>query len=63
MQDGLIINVGQSTTHLMPILNGKLKYESTTRISIGSSHSQELLRRSLTQRFPQHKGLMTPQTI
>ena len=39
LKDGLVINVGQNSTHVLPILGGQLRYESTTRISLGSYHS------------------------
>lgn len=58
-QDGLLVNIGNCTTHVIPILNGFADPGSSRRIRIGGSHLIRFLWRWLQLRFPQHLNAIT----
>lgn len=58
-QDGLLVNIGNCTTHVIPILNGFADPGSSRRIRIGGSHLTRFLWRWLQLRFPQHLNAIT----
>jgi len=50
-------------THIVPILNGVVHVSNSKRISLGGSHHNELLTKSLNLRYPFHKKKLTPSVI
>jgi actin-related protein 5 len=52
---GLIISSSYQASHVIPILNGSVHMEGTKRLSLGGSHHFELLSKTLTLKYAQHK--------
>lgn len=57
--DGLLVNIGNYTTHIIPILNGCADPGSSRRIRMGGLHLTKFLWRWLQLRFPQHLNAIT----
>ena len=60
---GLIVSSGYQTSHVIPILNSQVYIELTRRLSLGGLHSHELLSKSLSLRYPQHRHHFTYDAI
>ncbi|CAL4084260.1 unnamed protein product, partial [Meganyctiphanes norvegica] len=58
-KDGLVINMGNCTTHVMPVLDGIADAANTRRIRMGGQHLSRFLWRWLQLRFPQHLNAIT----
>ncbi|KAK3866878.1 hypothetical protein Pcinc_027620 [Petrolisthes cinctipes] len=58
-QDGLLINVGHYTTHVVPILDGIADPANSRRTRMGGQHLTRFLWRWLQLRFPQHLNAIT----
>ncbi len=52
LNDALIINSGNYTTHIISILDGKMSLPHTKRIQIGGNHHTESIQKSLTLKYP-----------
>lgn len=59
----LVISSGNSTTHLLPVENGRFKANNALRMSVGGSHSTDLLLKTLNLRFPEHKIFFNSDTL
>lgn len=57
--DGLLVNIGNCTTHVIPILNGFADPAHSRRIRMGGSHLTRFLWRWLQLRFPHHLNAIT----
>ena len=51
-QDALIIHSGHYASHVIPYVNGKVVLDHTKRVSLGGFHSEELMTKSLSLRYP-----------
>lgn len=60
---GLVISSSYQATHVLPVFEGQLLLDSTKRLPLGGSHHFELLSKSLTLKYAQHKNNLTPDTI
>ena len=60
---GLVISSSHHVTQVVPIINGIVHTVNSKRISLGGSHHNELLTKSLSLRYPVHKGKLTPPII
>lgn len=58
-RDGLLVNIGHCTTHIVPILDGMADPANSRRIRIGGQHLTRFLWRWLQLRFPQHLNAIT----
>jgi actin-related protein 5 len=59
----LIISSSYQTTHVVPILNGRVNLDKTRRIGIGGFHGNELLTKSMNLRYPDLRAKFTPEII
>ncbi|GJP33957.1 hypothetical protein CLOM_g18447 [Closterium sp. NIES-68] len=59
LPDGLLVNSGHSTTHVMPMIAGQPLLDATCRIPVGGWHVTDYLKRLLTLLYPQHGAAMT----
>ncbi|CAI5499528.1 unnamed protein product, partial [Closterium sp. Naga37s-1] len=57
--DGLLVNCGHSTTHVMPMIAGQPLLDATCRIPVGGWHVTDYLKRLLTLLYPQHASVIT----
>lgn len=57
--DGLLVNIGNYTTHIIPVLDGCADPASSRRIRMGGLHLSKFLWRWLQLRFPQHLNAIT----
>ena len=55
--DGLIINIGYHTTHIIAILDGK---KIARRINVGGYHIVSYMHRLLQLKYPVHVNAITP---
>ncbi|KAH0564365.1 actin-related protein 5 [Cotesia glomerata] len=58
--DGLIINVGYHTTHVIPIIDGKVDTVNSRRINVGGFHVISYMHRLLQLKYPVHVNAITP---
>ena len=54
--DCFIVNSGAHSTHIIPILDGKVDLSHTKRINLGGSHTLNLMHRFLQLKYSQHQG-------
>ena len=59
----LIISSSYQTTHIVPVLNGRIQIDKTRRIGVGSFHSLELLTKSLHLKYPDLRTKLTNEVI
>ncbi|XP_038046523.1 actin-related protein 5-like [Patiria miniata] len=52
--DGLVLASGYQTTHILPILQGKLDSTHCKRINIGGAHAVALMHKLLQLKYPAH---------
>ncbi|XP_076054640.1 actin-related protein 5 isoform X2 [Oratosquilla oratoria] len=57
--DGLLINIGNCTTHVAPILDGCVDSVNCRRIRIGGLHLTRFLWRWMQLKYPQHLNAIT----
>ncbi|CAI7877069.1 unnamed protein product [Closterium sp. NIES-54] len=57
--DGLLVDCGHSTTHVMPMIAGQPLLDATCRIPVGGWHVTDYLKRLLTLLYPQHASVIT----
>jgi actin-related protein 5 len=60
---GLVISSSHNVTQVVPIFDGRVHVSNSKRISIGGSHHNELLSKSLNLRYPVHKAKLTHQVV
>ncbi|KAH8382852.1 hypothetical protein KR009_005587 [Drosophila setifemur] len=59
VSDALIISFGYSTTHVIPVLNGKLQLEHVRRLNVGGYHIITYLFRLMQMKYPVHLTAIT----
>ncbi|XP_055625059.1 actin-related protein 5 [Toxorhynchites rutilus septentrionalis] len=59
MEDGLIISCGYHTTHVIPVLNGKMVEENVRRINVGGFNMINFMHRLLQLKYPVHVNAIT----
>jgi len=59
----LIISSSYQTTHIVPIIDGKILLDKTRRIGAGSFHGLELLTKSLHLKYPDLRNKLTNEVI
>ena len=52
--DALIVSFGYATTHILPILGGKLQATKSRRIGVGGANLEQFLQRILQLKHPGH---------
>ena len=58
--DGLIISIGYHTTHIIPVIKGKVDCANTRRINVGGYHITSYMHRLLQLKYPVHVNAITP---
>ncbi|XP_068991223.1 actin-related protein 5 isoform X1 [Neodiprion pinetum] len=58
--DGLIVSIGYHTTHVIPVLDGKVDPTKARRINIGGYHITSYMHRLLQLKYPVHVNAITP---
>lgn len=58
-ESGLVISCGYHSTHVIPVLNGKMITEKTRRINIGGYHMITYMYRLLQLKYPVHVNAIT----
>lgn len=58
-ESGLVISCGYHSTHVIPVLNGKMITEKTRRINIGGYHMITYMYRLLQLKYPVHINAIT----
>jgi actin-related protein len=61
--NALIISSSYQTTHIVPMLNGRINYDKSRRISIGGFHVLDLLTKSMHLRYPDLKNKFTNEVV
>lgn len=59
-QSGLIVSCGYQSTHILPVLYGKVDIQHARRIDIGGFHITNYLHRLLQLKYPAHFAAITP---
>lgn len=59
MLDGLIISFGYYTTHVMPLLDGKVVMQRARRLNVGGYHIITYLFRLMQMKYPVHLNAIT----
>ncbi|KAH8295145.1 hypothetical protein KR018_007963 [Drosophila ironensis] len=59
VSDALIISFGYSTTHVIPVLNGKIQLEHVRRLNVGGYHIITYLFRLMQMKYPVHLTAIT----
>ncbi|KAM8705973.1 hypothetical protein ACLKA7_010296 [Drosophila subpalustris] len=54
VSDALIISFGYSTTHVIPVLAGKMQLENVRRLNVGGFHITNYLFRLMQMKYPVH---------
>jgi len=58
-RSGIIVDSSHQTTHIIPVIDGQWQLPLTKRIGLGGLNHQELLGKSLSLKYPQHKNQLT----
>ena len=58
-KEGLVINIGQCTTHIMPIIDRLVDVKNCRRIRVGGQNVSKFLWRWLQLKYPQHLNAIT----
>ena len=53
------MDCGYQTTHILPVLDGKLVPSSCRRINIGGAHADFFMQRLLQLKYPGHVAAIT----
>jgi actin-related protein 5 len=61
--NGLIVSSSYQATHIIPILDGNIHLDTTKRLALGGSHHFELLNKSLTLKYAQHKNNLSQDAV
>ncbi|XP_016977986.1 actin-related protein 5 [Drosophila rhopaloa] len=59
ISDALLISFGYSTTHVIPVLGGKLQLEHVRRLNVGGYHIITYLFRLMQMKYPVHLNAIT----
>ncbi|XP_057325666.1 actin-related protein 5 [Microplitis mediator] len=57
---GLIVSIGYHTTHIIPIIGGKVDAVNSRRINVGGFHVISYMHRLLQLKYPVHVNAITP---
>ncbi|KAK7094381.1 hypothetical protein V1264_005953 [Littorina saxatilis] len=57
--DGVILDCGYQTTHVLPVLDGKLVSANCRRINLGGAHADFFMQRLLQLKYPGHLAAIT----
>ncbi|XP_065831969.1 actin-related protein 5-like [Oscarella lobularis] len=57
--DSLVVSCGYQTTHILPVLKGRLDASQCKRINVGGSHIAWFLQRLLQLKHPAHQQVVT----
>lgn len=60
---GLIINCGYHTTHIIPVIKGKVQYDFCKRINLGGYHLTYYMLKLLQLKYPAHCPIITPSKV
>lgn len=52
--DGIIIDCGYQTTHIVPVLDGRMDEGNCRRMNFGGAHSDFFMQRLLQLKYPGH---------
>lgn len=63
VSDGLVVCSGYQTTHILPVLDGKLVASHVKRINIGGLHVSSYLQQLLQLRYPALQSLLTQSRV
>lgn len=58
-KDGIIIDCGYQTTHILPVLDGRLDAANCRRLNIGGAHADFFMQRLLQLKYPGHLAAIT----
>ncbi|XP_076436270.1 actin-related protein 5-like [Babylonia areolata] len=58
-KDGVILDCGYQTTHVLPVLDGRLASAHCRRINVGGAHADFFLQRLLQLKYPGHSAALT----
>ncbi|XP_012263485.1 actin-related protein 5 [Athalia rosae] len=58
--NGLIVNIGYHTSHIIPVLDGLVDPANSRRINIGGYHIISYMHRLLQLKYPVHVNAITP---
>eukprot|EP00899_Mesostigma_viride_P000986 jgi/Mesvir1/10889/Mv11170-RA.2 len=58
--DGLLVSVGHSATHIIPMLDGEPQLQYCCRLSVGGYEMSDFLLRVLRLRYPEHGAFFGP---
>ena len=50
----LVVSCGYSTTHIIPVLNGRAQIKHCRRMNVGGSHIDYFMQRMLQLKYPGH---------
>lgn len=59
MEDGIIISCGYHTTHVIPVLNGRMVEDNVRRINVGGFNMINFMYRLLQLKYPVHVNAIT----
>ena len=57
--DGIVLDCGYQTTHVLPVLDRKMVSTNCRRINIGGAHADFFMQRLLQLKYPGHLGALT----
>lgn len=57
--DSLILSFGYHTTHVIPVLDGKIQIENVRRLNLGGYHITHYLYRLMQMKYPMHINSIT----
>ncbi|XP_052220577.1 actin-related protein 5-like isoform X2 [Dreissena polymorpha] len=57
--DAMVVDCGYQTTHLLPVLGGRLDLQHCRRINIGGAHVDWFMQRLLQLKYPGHLAAIT----
>jgi actin-related protein 5 len=60
---GIIIDSSHTSTHIIPVLDSQFQLPCTKRLQLGGLHHNDLLGKSLSLKYPQHKQQLTGEVI
>ncbi|XP_054720695.1 actin-related protein 5-like [Uloborus diversus] len=57
---GLVVSLGHTATHVLPVVRSKFDVRNAKRINVGSQHMVNFLQRLLQLKYPVHSSVITP---
>lgn len=55
----LLISLGNSTIHIVPIINGEIQFYDIKRINVGGANSYEIFQKNMSLKFFNQKNRFT----